>query len=485
MLTAIILLPVVGALLLAVLPPDRRLIRAVSVTFTLLPLLLGIYLLANFNPTQAGPQFVERVPWVRVLNFNVDYYLGVDGLSLPLLLLNLLLGFLAVLVSWNISHRDREYFILLLILVASVSGVFSALDYFLFFLFWEVEVIPMYLLIGVWGTGRREYSAVKYLVYTLVGSAAMLFGILWLYFTAGIGTFDMLELGRLHLAREFQALVFLALIFGFAVKLPVFPFHTWLPDAHTDAPTAVSVLLAGILLKMGGYGIIRGVVNIAPEAAQMYAPLLVALAVVNVVYGALVCLNQLDLKRLVAFSSISHMGYVLMGIAAGTQVALTGAVLQMVSHGLITGMLFSLVGLVYDKAHTRQIPDLGGLAARMPIIGWLFVFAGLAALGLPGLSGFIAEFLVFLGTFPVWPLPAILGVVSVVITAGYILWAVERVFFGPVKRVALEQVGDADFVEWLPLAVFAAMIALIGVYPRWVTDIINVTLPQLVARLGG
>jgi len=272
MLTAIILLPVAGALLLAVLPPDRRLIRAVSVTFTLLPLLLGIYLLANFNLTQAGPQFVERVPWVRILGFNVDYYLGVDGLSLPLLLLNLLLGFLAVLVSWNISYRDREYFILLLILVAAVSGVFSALDYFLFFLFWEVEVIPMYLLIGVWGTGRREYSAVKYLIYTLVGSAAMLFGILWLYFTAGIGTFDMLELGRLNLAREFQALVFLALIFGFAVKLPVFPFHTWLPDAHTDAPTAVSVLLAGILLKMGGYGIIRGVVNIAPEAARIYAP---------------------------------------------------------------------------------------------------------------------------------------------------------------------------------------------------------------------
>ena len=407
-----------------------------------------------------------------------------------MLVLATFLGFIAVLVSWKIDLRAREYFAWLLVLETGVLGVFCSLDLLLFFLFWEVEILPMYLLISIWGSGRKEYSAMKFVIYTLAGSAMMLAGILLLYFHGG--TFDMMALAGMGLEGAISTLlataIFFLLFIGYAVKLPVFPFHTWLPDAHTDAPTAVSVILAGILIKMGGYAMIRVCVSIFPGVSQDYAVLLVAFALVNILYGAAVTFRQRDLKRLIAYSSISHMGFVLLGIFALSQVSMTGATLQMFSHGLITGLLFALVGLVYDKAHVRDIHQLGGLARRMPIIVVVFSVAGLAALGLPGTSGFAAEFLVFLGSFNSTLVDGIqtytiLGVLGIVLTAGYILWLLQRVFYGPPKE-QYDGVPDANRLERFTIFTMVAVIMLIGIYPAVLTDIIKVGVSPVIASLG-
>jgi len=403
-------------------------------------------------------------------------------------ILTTLLGFLAVLVSWKIDLRVREYFAWLLVLETGILGVFCSLDLILFFLFWEVEIIPMYLLISIWGTGRKEYSAIKFVLYTLLGSALMLAGILILY--SQVHTFDMVALAGMGIeagiGSTMAAVLFFLLFIGYAIKLPVFPLHTWLPDAHTDAPTAVSVILAGVLLKMGGYAMLRVCVSIFPETSQVYAPLLLALAVVGILYGAAVTLRQTDLKRLIAYSSISHMGYVLLGIFALSQVSMTGATLQMFSHGFVTGLLFALVGLVYEKAHERSIPKLGGLARRMPIILVVFSVAGLASLGLPGTSGFAAEFLVFLGSFSSGIVPGvqiytILGVLGVVLTAGYILWMLQRVFYGPPKE-EYDGVPDANRLEMFTIFSMVAVIMLIGLYPKILTDVISMGILPI---LGG
>ncbi len=488
-LSIIIFLPLIGAIVIALLPrAEPRRIKLTAAFFTLLAFVLSAALFLMFDRSVEGPQFVEKVLWIPLI--NVHYFLGVDGLSLPMLILTTMLGFLAVLVSWKVDLRAREYFAWLLVLEMGILGVFSSLDLILFFLFWEVEILPMYLLISIWGTGRKEYSAMKFVIFTILGSALMLAGILILYSYAG--TFDMVALAQMGLEPALGSLlataIFFLLFFGYAVKLPVFPLHTWLPDAHTDAPTAVSMILAGILIKMGGYAIIRVCVSIFPETSQTYAPLLVALAVVSVLYGAAVTLRQTDLKRLIAYSSISHMGYVLLGIFALSQVSMTGATLQMFSHGIITGLLFALVGLVYEKTRVRSIPDLGGLARRMPIIVVVFSVAGLAALGLPGTSGFAAEFLVFLGSFRSTVVGGIqiytlLGVLGIVITAGYILWMLQRIFYGPPKA-QYEGVLDADRLERFTIFSLAAVIMLIGIYPRILTDVINKGILPVLRGLG-
>jgi len=395
---------------------------------------------------------------------------------------------LAVLVSWNIQLRPKEYFIWLLLLETSILGVFCSLDMVLFFLFWELELIPMYFLISVWGGGRKEYSSIKYVIYTLVGSAMMLAGILSIYFTTG--SLNMMELAGLAAAKPFipLAAMFFLMLIGFAIKLPVFPLHTWLPDAHTDAPTAASVVLAGALLKMGGYGMIRLCVSIFPAVALQYAPLLTALAAVSVLYGAAVTLRQKDLKRLIAYSSVSHMGYVLLGIFALTQVSLTGAVLQMFSHGIITGLLFAMVGLVYDKAHERNLDNLGGLARQMPVIVVVFSIAGLASLGLPGTSGFAAEFITFIGSYSSTVvegirLYTILGVFGIVLTAGYILWMLQRVFYGP-PLDKFNKVPDANNVEKVCIFSFVVAIMLVGIYPAILTDVIKLGVEPIVRLIG-
>ena len=492
-LTWIIFLPAVGALLIAFVPGlSSRAIKSLASVFTLIPLALSLLVFAIFDKSLAATgviQFEEKLSWIPAI--NAHYHLGVDGLSLPLVILMAFLGFLVVLISWKIDLRAREYFAWLLLLETSILGVFCSLDLLLFFLFWEIEVIPMYFLISIWGTGRREYSAMKYVVYTLFGSAFMLAGILSLYFTTG--SLNMVEIsqGGLAMVQSVMpvAAIFLFLLIGFAVKLPVFPLHTWLPDAHTDAPTAVSVVLAGTLLKMGGYGMIRLCVSIFPEVAKTYAPILIALAVVNVLYGAAVTLRQTDVKRLIAYSSVSHMGYVLLGIFALGQVSMVGATLQMFSHGIITGLLFAMAGVVMHNAEERDLRKLGGLARQIPIIAIVFSVAGLASLGLPTTSGFAAEFLVFVGSFSSTIVPGIqvytiLAVLGVVITAGYILWMLQQVFYGP----ALEQyngVKDADIVERVYMFALIAVIMLVGIYPAILTDVIKLGISPIVSLLGG
>jgi len=488
-LSIIIFLPVLGAIIIALLPgANGRRIKYTAAAFTAVSFVLSLAVFFMFDRGLAGPQFVERASWIPSL--NVQYLMGVDGLSLPLMVLTTLLGLVAVYVSWNINLRVKEYFAWLLLLETGILGVFCSLDLILFFIFWEVELIPMYMLISIWGSGRKEYSALKFVLYTLVGSAMMLAGILLLYFQAG--TFDMVVLAGMGLDSVLTSImasaIFFLIFIGYAVKLPVFPFHTWLPDAHTDAPTAVSVILAGVLLKMGGYGMIRVLLGIFPETARDYAPIIVALAVIGVLYGAAATLRQTDLKRLIAYSSVSHMGFVLLGIFALSQVSVTGATLQMVSHGLITGLLFAMVGLVYEKTHERSIPKLGGLARQMPVIVVVFSVAGFAALGLPSTSGFAAEFLVFLGSFSstmvagiqVYTILAILGVV---LGAGYILWMLKRVFYGPPKE-QYDGVPDADRREKIYTFALVALIMLIGIYPAVLTDIIKTGVAPLLAALG-
>lgn len=483
-LSAIVFLPLLGAVILGLVPGEnKRAIRVGAAGFSLASLALSLLVFLQFDRQAAGLQFVEKAVWIE--QFNVSYHLGVDGLSLPLIILTTLLTFLAVLASWHVDLRVKEYHVLLLLLETGILGVFAAQDLLLFFLFWEVELMSMYLLIGIWGGPRRRYAAMKFVLYTLAGSAFMLVGILALYFTSNPHTFDMAALSATTWARDFQMVVFALIFVAFAIKLPVFPFHTWLPDAHVEAPTAVSVLLAGVLLKMGGYGMIRLCLGILPDAAREYAPLLAALAVVNVLYGAGLSLVQSDLKKLVAYSSISHMGYVLLGLAALTQVGVNGAALQMFTHGAITGLLFLLVGAVYEKTHTREIPRMSGLAPQMPVLATIFVIAGLAALGLPGLAGFVAEYTVFVGAFGPWPVYTALGAAGIVITAGYILWMVERVFFGPAKpEQRLEHVGDAKGIELVPLFTLTAVVLLVGLYPAVVTGIIDSGVAPIVARLG-
>ena len=486
MLSLILFLPVAGVVLLALLPADRpRLVKQLAAAITFVDLALTLRVWSGFNAGSSAVQFVERAPWIPA--FDINYYLGVDGLSLPLVLLTAMLGFLAVFVSWRIDHRVKLYFSLLLILQSGILGVFMALDFVLFFLFWEVELLPMYLLIAIWGSapplGRREYSAMKFLIYTILGSAFMLIGMLALYLNTG--SFDLIELGRTTIRDTAvpTTLIFWLIFAAFAVKLPVFPFHTWLPDAHTDAPTAVSVILAGVLLKMGGYGILRICISLFPQVASVWAPTLALLAVTNVLYGAFVTLRQSDLKRMIAYSSVSHTGYVLLGIAALGEIGMTGAVLQMFTHGTITALLFAVVGLVYDKAHTRQIPELRGLAHRMPFIATIFVLAGLASLGLPSLSGFVAEFLVFAGAFPVFGWYTLLGVAGIVLTAGYILWMLERTFFQTLHP-RFEHVEDATLLERVPLVVLTLAILVVGVWPRVLTDVIKAGIQPILSRFG-
>jgi len=489
-LTIIIFLPIVGAIIIAAFVAGNRprLIKYLAAIFTFIPLVLAVALFFSFDKAAGGFQFVEKLPWITSL--NAFYHLGVDGLSLPMVILTAFLGFIVVLISWKINLRVREYFAWLLLLETSILGVFCSLDLLLFFLFWEIEIIPMYFLISIWGTGRKEYSATKYVIYTLFGSALMLAGILSLYFTTG--SLSMVDIAQSGLA-PFTAVIpvvaiFFLLFTGFAVKLPVVPLHTWLPDAHTDAPTAGSVMLAGALIKMGGYGIIRVCVSIFPQVAKDYAPLLVILAVISVLYGAAITLRQTDLKRLIAYSSVSHMGFVLLGIFALGQVSLNGAVLQMVSHGLITGLLFAVAGLTIHNVHERDLRKLGGLVRQIPIIAVIFSIAGLGALGLPTTSGFAAEFLVFVGSFSSTTVSGIqvytlLAVIGVVLAAGYILWMLQQAFYGPV----LEQyngIKDADVLERVYMFAFIALIMLVGIYPAIVTDIIELGISPIMGLLS-
>ena len=493
LLSTVIFLPLIGAAVIMLLMKDPARIRVWALGVTVVELMLAVVVFCLFRSSDSqqlgGMEMVEQYgTWISSL--DISYHVGVDGLSAPLVLLTALLGMCAVFASWGVQLRVREYFIWLLLLQTAVTGVFLSLDFVLFFIFWELELLPMYFLISVWGGGRKEYSAMKFLIFTLLGSAFMLVGILAIYFS--VGTFNIVELPNMMENATLilpAGTIFMLLFIAFAVKLPVWPVHTWLPDAHTDAPTAVSVMLAGVLLKMGGYGMIRMAIGIMPDQAQKFAGFMAVIAIISVLYGAVVTIRQTDLKRLVAFSSISHMGYVLLGISsvlgAGGVVAgvgLTGAAMQMFTHGTITGLLFLLVGLVYDKAHTRHIPDLGGLAARMPIVAVGFLVAGLASLGLPGTSGFVGEFLVLVGVFQKSIIVAVLASLGVILAAAYILWMLQRAFFGPLQP-RFASIGDATVIEAVPMVILVVAIMLVGVYPSIVLDVFRSGIDPIISSL--
>lgn len=476
MLSLLIFLPILGAIAVMLLPRAQEgNAKVVAAVVAAVNLAIAGAMYAGFDQLDSALQFTERRTWIDSsdVGFNVQYFLGVDGLSATLMLLTGFLFLIAVLVSWNVSLRPREYYAWLMVLETAVMGVFAAQDLILFFIFWELELIPMFFLISIWGTGRKEYSAMKFVLYTLTGSAFMLVGFLVLGFSAG--TFDMEELAQMDITSAAISLhaVFLFILVAFAVKLPVFPLHTWLPDAHTDAPTAVSVILAGVLLKMGGYGLIRILVGILPEQFDTFDVYLAVLAAFSVIYGAVITMRQTDLKRLIAYSSVSHMGYVLLGVAALGEVGLTGASLQMFTHGTITALLFVMVGLMYDRTHTRQIADLGGLAHYMPIAATVFVIAGLASLGLPTMSGFVAELLVFLGSFDAFEIPTIVAITGILLSAGYILWTAQRVLFGPAQQRWSHLTDTTSWWERISMASLVGVIIGVGIYPAMIVDIIE------------
>jgi NADH-quinone oxidoreductase subunit M len=489
-LSVILFLPALGAVVIALAKnANDKQIKWLALAFTAVPFILSVFLFFMFDRTTGGVQFEEKYLWIAPL--NAYYHLGVDGLSLPLLMLTSFLGFLAVLISWKVHDRPREFFAWLLLLETSIIGVFISLDLLLFFVMWEIEVIPMYFLISIWGSGRKAYSATKYVIYTLFGSAFMLAGILCVYFSTH--SLNMLDIANQGLGMAQTALpaaaVFWLLFIGFAVKLPMFPLHTWLPDAHTDAPTAVSVMLAGVLIKMGGYGMIRLCVSMFPTQAHQYAQILIILALIGILYGAAVTLLQKDIKRLIAYSSISHMGYVLLGIFALGQVSMTGAALQMFSHGIVTGLLFAMAGLVIHNVEVRDLRELGGLSRQVPVIAAVFIIAGLASLGLPTTSGFAAEFITFLGSYTSTAVAhlnvyTILAILGVVLTAGYILWLIQQAFYGPVK-VRYNNVKDADKLEKTYMFVLVAVIFAVGIYPAFLTDVFKLGITPIVSLIGG
>ncbi|MCS7002132.1 MAG: NADH-quinone oxidoreductase subunit M, partial [Dehalococcoidia bacterium] len=430
-----------------------------------------------------GFQFLETAPWLP--DIGIRYSLGVDGISAPLLLLNGIVAITGVLASFRIQQRAKEYFALLLLLIAGVYGVFAATDLFFFFFFYEVAVLPMYLLIAVWGSSNKEYGALKLTMVLLAGSILVWVGLLIIYLSSGLQTFDFVALSTVSLPREAQLVAFPLLMIGFGVLAGLWPFHTWSPDGHVAAPTAVSMLHAGVLMKLGSYGILRIGLTLLPDGAEVWTPVLLVLGAINVLYGALSAMSQTDLKYVIGYSSVSHMGYVLMGIGSLSLLGLSGAVMQMFAHGVMTALFFACVGVLYDQAHTREIAAFGGILRRMPLIGGMFILAGLASLGLPGLSGFIAELLVFAGLFQSQPFVfGVAAVIGVALTAIYVLRVIKRVFFGPMppRWMALRDGSLADVIAGLTLSAF--LVAL-GVYPALMLAIIDSGLSPIMRRLGG
>jgi NADH-quinone oxidoreductase subunit M len=479
-LTGVVFLPLAGLFLLLAIPGRRTgTLKTAANIITGLEFLATLGLLLHFDPGSAEMQFLERADWIRA--FHVQYLLGIDGISLLLVLLTSLLTFVATLSSWKaIAERVKEYYAFMLLLEVGMIGVFVSLDLVLFYVFWEVMLVPMYFLIGIWGGERKLYAAIKFFLYTLFGSVVMLVGILVLYFE--YHTFDllaMLQSGSV-LPLALQSWVFLAFFLGFAIKVPMFPFHTWLPDAHVEAPTAGSVLLAGVLLKMGTYGFVRFSLPLFPDASRKFVPLLVVLALISIVYGALVSLMQKDMKKLIAYSSVSHMGFVMLGLFTFSPLAVKGAVLQMVNHGISTGALFLIVGIVYERRHTRLISEFGGLSSRLPLYAAVFLIMALSSIGLPGLNGFIGEFMILMGTWNVNWVWAAVAATGIVLGAAYMLWLYQRVMFGQLENPANQILKDLtvrEFATFLPLVLLAFWI---GVFPKPFIGIIDKPVEKIV-----
>ncbi|MFN2389648.1 MAG: NuoM family protein [Actinomycetota bacterium] len=496
-LSAVTFLPIIGAIVLLFVPSAaERAVKLVGSLFAFLALVAAGLVAARFDYGRSGDMQLDvNEEWIPTIDAN--YHVGVDGISLPLLVLSALICFLCMVYLWwhvPAPGKTKAFFALVLLLETGMNGSFVALDLILFFVFWELVLVPMYFMIGVWGGPRREYAAVKFFLYTLFGSIFMLLGFLALFFKGG--SFDMIELiGKGdELTPAFQNLVFFGLFLGFAIKVPMWPFHTWLPDAHTEAPTVGSVLLAAILLKMGTYGFVRIALPILPDAAIVFAPVIGILAVIAIIYGALCCMAQTDLKRLIAFSSVGHMGFVMLGIATLTPEGINGAVFGMVAHGLITGMLFFLAGSIHERYHTREIAALGGMLQQIPRFGTLFTYAAIASLGLPGLAGFWGEMLALLGSYsphealsvPLFRLLMVGGGIGTVLTAGYLLWTIQRVNLGRPREQFADGHGIFDVValEWYAWAPLLALILAAGLFPKLVLGVTNGAVENLLGAFG-
>jgi len=517
-LSLITFLPVLGMILILFIPKEQpKTVKYLSLAITAIQVVLAIILLANYNYNLAGVyeeksfQFIEKFRWIHITGISwlgtvkVDYFLGIDGISMPMVILTAIVSFFATISSWTIEKSVKGYFALFLLLDTGMMGVFVALDFFLFYIFWELMLLPMYFLIGIWGGPRKEYAAIKFFIYTLFGSIFILLTMIGLYFSttevladgSRVFTFNMLAMmnqanatpdGILSMANpnNLRFIAFIAMFVGFAIKIPMFPFHTWLPDAHVEAPTPISVILAGVLLKMGTYGILRINYPIFPEITRQLMWWIALFGMINIIYGALVALAQKDFKKLIAYSSVSHMGYVLLGMASLTTAGINGAIFQMFNHGTITAMLFLIVGVVYDRAHTRGLYDFGGLATQMPVYTGFVTVAFFAAIGLPSMSGFVSEALVFVGSFGVATtrILAMISTLGILLGAGYMLWTLQRIFFGPLneKWNTLKDVDKRELAMFIPLSI---IIIFLGVYPSAMLNIMNTSVNSLVNFVSG
>ncbi len=496
LLSFLIWLPVAGGLALLAIGDggdtksgQARLMRFAALAFTLITFFASVALYLAFDNAEPGMQFVERVPWVET--FNVWYYLGVDGISAPLILLTTFITPLVVIAGWDsIKNRPAQYFAAFLILEGLMIGVFSALDGLLFYVFWEAMLIPMFLIIGVWGGERRIYATLKFFLYTFLGSVLMLVAFIYLYLQTG--GFDLFGFMNVPIGMTAQKLIFLAFLVAFAVKVPMWPVHTWLPDAHVEAPTGGSVILAAIMLKMGGYGFVRLSLPIVPDGSAYFSGLMIALSLIAVVYIGFVALMQKDMKKLIAYSSIAHMGFATLGmfllwwIAAdtGAGLGMTGAMVQMISHGLISGAMFLCVGVMYDRMHSRQIADYGGVANTMPIFAAFMVLFSMANAGLPGTSGFVGEFMVIVASFKANFWFAFLAATTLVLGAAYTLWMVKRVLYGEVANDNVAELTDVNSREFIVLAILAVSVLLVGLWPAPLVDMMNTTIEQLMQQVG-
>jgi NADH-quinone oxidoreductase subunit M len=488
LLSIILFTPLVGALILLLInKQNENAIRWIANIVTLIGFVISLPLWFRYQPSGADFQFVERAPWIP--SIGAEYFLGVDGLSTLLILLTTMMGFIAVLSSWTaITERVKEYYIFLLVLQTGMLGAFMSLDFLLFFLFWEVMLVPMYFLIGIWGSANRLYSAIKFFLYTLVGSVVMLLGILALYFYShsltGVYTFDVTAFHKLAVPFNMQWWIFLAFFLGFAIKVPMFPFHTWLPDAHTDAPTAGSVILAAVLLKMGTYGFLRFSLPILPDASRHFVPMIIVLSIIGIVYGALVALAQKDWKRLVAYSSVSHMAMVMLGMFALNPVGITGSIVQQLNHGISTGALFLIVGIVYERRHTREISEYGGLSKVMPVYAAIFLIMTMSSIGLPTLNGFIGEFLILQGVFVANKAWAAFAASGVVLGAAYMLYLYQRTMFGKIENPKNERLPDLSHREFATFAPLLVLAVWMGLYPTPFLKRLESSVNHIVTRVN-
>ena len=484
-LSVIVFTPILTGLLILLFPAERRdEIRVTALAAAFLAMALSLWVYFSYDKVAGGYQFIEKADWMPV--FGISYHLGVDGMSAPLVLLTGVVMFTGVLISWGIDDRPREFFAFLFILATGVFGVFVSLDLFQLFFFYEIAVFPMFLLIAIWGWKvTREYAAMKLTLYLFIGSVISLVGGLAMFFASGLGTFDMLALEKAAFTPEFQKLWFPFVFMGFAVLGGIFPFHNWSPDGHVAAPTAVSMFHAGVLMKLGAFAALRVGVMLLPEGAKFWMPYVIILTLVNVVYGAFIASVQTDFKYVIGFSSVSHMGLVIMGFATLNQAGLLGAGVQMFSHGIMTALFFAVVGMVYDRAHTREIPKLGGFVRVMPWVAVAFIIGGLVSMGMPGFSGFIAEFPIFMGLWGYAPWIALVAAISIVITASYIIRVIGRVFFGSMPEEFVGHVSDVTVLDKVALAVLCVIMITVGVFPSIMTPLVQTGVENILRLFGG